>query len=167
MTDREHKLIWVTIRKNETRPNGDGYINDPSDPGGETNFGISKHSYPNLDIRNLTIEDAINIGFRDYWTPNRLSTFTNDNFAWKCFDLMFNFGVDGWYMLMTGVGLQVPDDTDTDIGVQTLVSESLLRYDEIVAKHPATRKFLTGWDRRAVQTLYTHIPHNQPYTVYI
>ena len=25
-----------------------GYVNDPNDPGGETNFGISKKAYPNL-----------------------------------------------------------------------------------------------------------------------
>lgn len=44
-----------------------GYANDPNDPGGETNFGISKRSYPNLDIRNLTREQAIAIYQRDYW----------------------------------------------------------------------------------------------------
>ncbi len=44
-----------------------GYVNDPRDPGGETNFGISKRSYPNLDIRGLTKDDAIAIYRRDYW----------------------------------------------------------------------------------------------------
>ena len=32
--------------------------NDPQDPGGETNFGISKRSYPDLDIAGLTVADA-------------------------------------------------------------------------------------------------------------
>ena len=32
------------------RPRG-GYVNHPSDPGGETNFGITKRSYPAEDIR--------------------------------------------------------------------------------------------------------------------
>src|SRR5665213_1885787 len=31
----------------------------PGDPGGETNFGISKRSYPNVDIKNLTRDGAI------------------------------------------------------------------------------------------------------------
>ena len=44
-----------------------GYVNDPDDPGGETNFGISKASYPNLDIKNLKQIDAIEIYRRDYW----------------------------------------------------------------------------------------------------
>ena len=35
-----------------------GYVNSPKDPGGETNFGISKKSYPYLDIKKLTKTDA-------------------------------------------------------------------------------------------------------------
>lgn len=44
-----------------------GWVNNPADPGGETNFGISKSSYPQLDIKNLTREAAIAIYKRDYW----------------------------------------------------------------------------------------------------
>lgn len=44
-----------------------GYVNHSADPGGETNFGISKNSYPDLDIRNLTKEQAVAIYERDYW----------------------------------------------------------------------------------------------------
>lgn len=35
-----------------------------------TNFGISAASYPNLDIRNLTKEEAMAIYHRDYWQPS-------------------------------------------------------------------------------------------------
>lgn len=45
------------------------YVNDPRDPGGETNWGISKRSYPNLDIKSLTREAAKAIYLRDFWTP--------------------------------------------------------------------------------------------------
>lgn len=44
-----------------------GYTNDPADPGGETNWGISKRSYPHLDIRALTREEAVEIYRRDFW----------------------------------------------------------------------------------------------------
>jgi lysozyme family protein len=40
----------------------------PNDPGGETNFGISKRAYSNLDIKALTSTDAAAIYKRDYWT---------------------------------------------------------------------------------------------------
>lgn len=44
-----------------------GYVFDEADPGGETNFGISKASYPHLDIKELTIEQAIEIYKNDFW----------------------------------------------------------------------------------------------------
>lgn len=44
-----------------------GYVLDPRDPGGETNFGISKRAYPNIDIKRLSREYAIQIYKRDYW----------------------------------------------------------------------------------------------------
>ncbi len=44
-----------------------GYVFDPHDPGGETKYGISKRAYPDVDIKNLTEEEAIEIYKRDYW----------------------------------------------------------------------------------------------------
>ena len=46
-----------------------GYVNHPSDPGGETKFGISKRAYPDVDIKNLTEDQAKNIYYQDYWLP--------------------------------------------------------------------------------------------------
>lgn len=47
-------------------PDG-GYTHDPDDPGGETKWGVSKRSYPDVDIRALTREQAVTLYFRDYW----------------------------------------------------------------------------------------------------
>jgi lysozyme family protein len=44
-----------------------GYVNHPSDPGGETKYGISKRAYPDVDIAELTEDDAADIYKRDYW----------------------------------------------------------------------------------------------------
>ena len=49
-----------------------GYVNDPTDLGGETNFGITKRFYPDVDIKNLTKEGAKEIYKRDYWDKNRI-----------------------------------------------------------------------------------------------
>lgn len=40
-----------------------GYVDNPADPGGETNLGISKRSYPDEDIKGMTAERATEI----YW----------------------------------------------------------------------------------------------------
>ena len=44
-----------------------GYVNDPKDPGGETNFGIAKRSHPDVDIKNLTKEGDKEIYKEVYW----------------------------------------------------------------------------------------------------
>lgn len=44
-----------------------GYVNNPRDPGGETKWGISKRSYPHLNIKTLTREEAIEIYRKDFW----------------------------------------------------------------------------------------------------
>jgi lysozyme family protein len=44
------------------------YVNDINDPGGETNWGISKRSYPHLDIAALTRDAAAQIYWTDFWT---------------------------------------------------------------------------------------------------
>lgn len=48
-----------------------GYVDHPSDPGGETNFGISKRAYPDVDIKALTRDGAAAIYRRDYWARCR------------------------------------------------------------------------------------------------
>ena len=49
-----------------------GYVNDPNDLGGETNFGIAKRFYPDVDIKNLTKDKAKDIYRRDYWDKNKV-----------------------------------------------------------------------------------------------
>lgn len=49
--------------------NEGGYCDVPGDPGGETNWGISKRSYPSVDIKALTRDQAKEIYRRDFWEP--------------------------------------------------------------------------------------------------
>jgi lysozyme family protein len=48
-----------------------GMVDDPNDPGGLTNHGISQRAYPDLDIASLTREGVIEIYRRDYWDRAR------------------------------------------------------------------------------------------------
>jgi lysozyme family protein len=68
-----------------------GYVDHPSDPGGETNWGISKRSYPTLDIKNLTREQALEIYRRDYW--DRIPEDLPGVVRWFTFDCAVNHGV--------------------------------------------------------------------------
>jgi len=48
-----------------------GYSFDKDDPGGETKYGISKRAFPNIDIKNLTIEQAKEIYYNNYWKKTK------------------------------------------------------------------------------------------------
>ena len=48
------------------KPDG-AYTNDPKDPGGETKYGIAKSSHPNIAIQDLTLVQALEIYYQDYW----------------------------------------------------------------------------------------------------
>lgn len=50
-----------------------GYVNSKYDRGGETKFGISKKTYPDVDIANLTLEKAKILYFYDFWNEENLS----------------------------------------------------------------------------------------------
>jgi len=52
-----------------------GYVNDPDDPGGETKYGISKRSYPKVNIKKLTKEKAAAIYKKDWWDKLGLDDF--------------------------------------------------------------------------------------------
>jgi lysozyme family protein len=49
-----------------------GYVNNPRDPGGQTKYGISRRSYPNEDIPNLTWQRAKQLYHRDFWLDCKL-----------------------------------------------------------------------------------------------
>lgn len=70
-----------------------GYVNDPNDPGGETNWGISKRSYPNVDIKNLTRDQAKEIYRRDFWARIRADEMY-DGVAFQALDFAVNSGID-------------------------------------------------------------------------
>lgn len=69
-----------------------GYVDDPMDYGGETKFGISKTSYPELDISKLLVEDAKAIYKKDYWDKLRLDDVRSQRVAGEMFDTAVNAG---------------------------------------------------------------------------
>jgi len=70
-----------------------GYVNDPNDPGGETNWGISKRSYPDVDIKALTRAGAKDIYRRDFWDRLKADTL-HDGVAFQLFDFAVNSGIE-------------------------------------------------------------------------
>jgi len=100
-----------------------GYANDPADPGGETNFGICKRSYPDVDIKNLTKDGAKAIYARDYWAPIHGDELP-DVVALVTFDCAINQGVGTAAKVLQEALLnqgRLPEDAiDGRLGPQTL-----------------------------------------------
>jgi lysozyme family protein len=67
-----------------------GYVDNPKDPGGETNWGISKRSYPEVDIKALTMLDAKAIYLRDFWNPIGAA---HPAIKFQAFDFAVNSGI--------------------------------------------------------------------------
>ena len=85
--EKRNEFVYMVTSKGHEG----GYVNHPDDPGGETNFGISKKEYPHLDIRNLDREDAMDIYKRDY-LPSAETNYGKNEFALKMTDIGINAG---------------------------------------------------------------------------
>lgn len=59
--DIKRAILTLIISQNEG-----GYVFDKADPGGETKFGVSKRSYPELDIKGLCLDQALSIYENDF-----------------------------------------------------------------------------------------------------
>lgn len=69
-----------------------GYTTGTFDPGKETNYGISKRSYPGEDIKNLSLDRAKQIYLHDFWGPSGCDAIPGP-LRYPLFDYSVNSGV--------------------------------------------------------------------------
>ena len=142
-----------------------GYVNDPDDSGGETNFGISKRAFPDLDIKNLTKEDAVKIYHDKYWKPSRVEMLPERLWA-TYFDMAVNMGKKRACEILQkacnhkrNVNIKV----DGRLGRNTAASAKKLEperlqsfrvkyYAELINRKPKLEKYWFGWYKRAIAT---------------
>ena len=150
-----------------------GYVNDSTDKGGETNFGISDKrdgladgktdvngdGKPDTPIKDLTSEQAGEIYYRDYWSPAYCSDWP-DGISLIVFDAAVQHGVKKALTLLqdaAGVkpdGIVGPKTTAAVIGAdpEWLLTRYLLRrsryYADIIKSNSTQGKYLNGWFNR-------------------
>ena len=139
-----------------------GYVNNPKDPGGETKYGISKRSYPGLDIKSLTLAAAKAIYLRDYWQAGRCDVMP-PSLALLHFDACVNNGVrqaakflqqalrvadDGAIGPKTLAALKAAVGRGSHDEVDALCAEVLARRIFFQATLPTWKTFGLGWSRR-------------------
>ena len=145
-----------------------GYVCDPTDPGGETKYGISKRSYPHLDIKSLTLQDAQAIYYMDFWHALRLDELKDYQIALELFDTAVNCGtgtasilaqkalnylggsvdVDGKVGTRTISALNTWIDHDPEALHKTLNGYQFMHYEHIVTGKTSQLKFARGWLKR-------------------
>ena len=81
-----NKIVEYTLKKEG------GYVDDNVDKGGETNFGISKASHPNVNVKNLTKAEAIEIYRKKYWDGTNIDKLQDQRIAQKLFDMSVLMG---------------------------------------------------------------------------
>ena len=140
-----------------------GYVNDPDDPGGETNFGIAERSHPDVDIANLTKDGAKEIYKEHHWDRNKVESLSED-LRHIYFDMCVNQGRGRAVKILQqsanakGAGLKV----DGGMGPKTIAAMDGVELDrvrayrvkyyaDLVTRKPDLEKFYFGWFRRALE----------------
>ena len=136
-----------------------GYVFNPDDPGGETQWGISKRQYPDVDIKALTREQAKSIYLRDFWIP--IHGVLDDAICFQAFDVAVNHGI-GTALRLLQRAAGVADDGH--IGPVTRAALKAVSRRDLIDLYAAERldfwtrlstwpTFGKGWARRAAQNL--------------
>lgn len=115
------------------------YSKDKHDPGGETKYGISQKAYPNIKIKDLTLEQAKNIYRTDYW--NRLQCNNHKpSMALALFDTGVHLGV--------GRAIQLVKKLINKEDWELLLDHREAYYDNLIKKNPVLIKYKNGWNNR-------------------
>lgn len=166
-----------------------GYGCDPDDSGnwtggkigvGElkgTKYGLSTASYPEEDIKNLTLERAEIIYKRDFWDPLHLDQVTDSQIAEEIFDTAVNTSAPRTPITVGKIvqrainflepgALDAPLEVDGIIGPTTMFyinkwcredpealfkalnGEQYAYYKECEYHNPIKKKFAWGWMKR-------------------
>ena len=148
-----------------------GYVDDPDDRGGATNFGVTQASFSKYkgrdvtkdEIKNMTVEDAKACYRQDFWDPARVDQFDED-LREVYFDMVVNHGQRNAVKIIQqaannrGAGI----DVDGLIGPATIRSAGNVSKEDILlertmfyanlcfngskyANRKSQNKFMRGW----------------------
>jgi len=136
-----------------------GYVNDPADAGGETKFGIAKNAHPDLNIKKLTLDGAMNIYYNEYWVTSKAAQLKGPldvvyfdayinhrpGAAAKMLQATCDAVQDGAIGPKTLAAIQALDPKDAAVKFLGIRADFFKR---IVEKNPSQAKFLDGWLNR-------------------
>jgi len=152
-----------------------GFVDNPADPGGRTNFGITQGYYDGLaahgkveplDVKDLTIDQAKAIYQQFWWNAFQYEAINDQTVATKVFDEAVNVGsrrmhkftqqacnVLGQNLIVDGnlgpKSFEAINACDPQALVTQLRSELATYYTNLANAKPELKIFLRNWLRRA------------------
>ncbi len=151
-----------------------GYVNHPNDPGGMTNYGVTKKVYEKYlgkevtetDMKDMSLEHVKEIYKKKYWDKVRGDDLPS-GLDWAVFDFAVNAGVSRAAKVLQGF---IATSVDGVIGSGTLkaIDNYPTSLKGVIEVYTAQRSsfyrslknydtFGKGWDRRCYETRVTAI----------
>lgn len=135
-----------------------GYNDNPDDGGKETNFGISKKAFPDIDIKALDRTRAIELYRVNYWINCRCG-FLPSPVAFVLFDAAVNQGPSAAVKCLQralkveadGVLGAVTMGAVQKASIRQLIPELIAQRAVLYATNPNVKTFGLGWFRRLSQ----------------
>ena len=151
MTDFDRALAFVLQAEG-------GYVNNPADPGGATNQGVTQAVYTAYrarlglgwqSVRFISATEVRSIYYAQYWLP--VTAGRSGPLDFVLFDTAVNMGVGRAQQFIERAKLSSANAAGP--GRMTALAQEVLRIREcyyygIVANRPASAQFLRGWLRR-------------------
>lgn len=140
--------------------NEGGYTDGKGDPGGATKWGISKRSYPSVDIADLTRDEAKEIYRRDFWQRGHMDEY-DPAISFQVFDMAVNSGIETAVRILQQAAGVADDGHIGPVTVAAIKAKSVtgmlmlfiayrLRYWTKLSNWPVAGK---GWANRAANDL--------------
>jgi lysozyme family protein len=151
-----------------------GFVNNPLDKGGATNFGITASELSRYlgrevtvdEVQNLPRQTAISVYEKFYWTPLRLGEVQSQMIATAIFDIGVNRGqmaagryaqaaaglkvIDG---IIGGATIAALNSTDEKKFIVKFLHSVKTGYVNICKSNESQLEFLDGWLERALRLL--------------
>jgi len=150
-----NQSIALTLR------NEGGFVDNPNDKGGATNMGIEQRDLPDINIRDLTIAQAVAYYQENYWKP-WMTKIPSQAVCNKIFDMSVLLGIGAAVRLLQralGFSTSAQDgnygpETENAVneageGVLAPYKTALAAHFQWIAQQNTSQKiFLDGWLRR-------------------
>jgi lysozyme family protein len=139
-----------------------GYVNIKQDTGGETKYGIAQNKNPNINVRDLNLEEVMNVYYKEYWLKSSCDKIKFPVHIMH-FDSCVNHGINrGNQFLQMAVKVRADGlvGNITLNAVSNIPSREIINsihinrenfYRDIVKRRPSQQIFLKGWLRRITE----------------